>query len=172
MILQTAKWIANIRFHRSCGKLQNKLPYNLCNSVVIVISGCDVVSVGGNFGKRVCHDGTDVRSLQHRNIILGITGCNGVGKRDSKVIAHPFYCKSLGNTGRNNLKQNIAGEKAFQNTGIMCLKLLLKSEQLLWAGDSQHFVRNKITDFFNGRNDRPWKQCRSSIFTQLRRFIF
>ena len=68
MILQTAKRIANIRFHRSCGKLQNKLPYNLCNSVVIVISGCDVVSVGGNFGKRVCILKRDTRHFAKRQI--------------------------------------------------------------------------------------------------------
>lgn len=103
---------------------------DLRDSVMIVISGRDVVSVLCNTRKSVTHDSADMGSFEHGDIVLGIAGRDRIFNRNLEKVTHPLDGESLGDTGRNDLKIGSAGKKAVKNSGISRLYVVAKRFQM------------------------------------------
>ena len=129
---------------------------DLRDSVMIVISGRDVVSVLCNTRKSVTHDGADMSSFEHGDIVLGIAGRDRIFNRNLKKVAHPPDGESLGDTGRNDLKIGSAGKKAVKNPGIGRLYVVAKRFQM---GNVGLMNRQKLV--------RLLRQCFADIFDDL-----
>ena len=96
---------------------------------MVVILLRDKIGAGFDLGRSVCHRNGSSGSLQHGNIVFGVSGSDTVGKRNLKMLADETDSVSLPGGLIENFKINRIGKNCGDLVAVFFLNSAAKRFQ-------------------------------------------